>query len=127
MSLPANPRMLVVEDHPDVRTSVAQQFEEEDFTVDTADDGIPARMLILQNNYDIVLLDLSLPRMNGVTLMKELVKIGKLPNVIVLTAWNSLPKAVECVKLGAKSYLLKPYDPAELLKVVMRTLYPEGT
>ena len=117
-------RMLVVDDDQSMRTSLAQQFEAEEFAVDTADDGIPALALIGKHAYDIVLLDLNLPRMNGVALMKELNRTGTIPNIIILTASNSLLRAVECVKLGAKSYLLKPYDPGELLTVVMRHVNP---
>ena len=115
-------KMLVVEDNPEMRMALAQQFEAEEFTVDTANDGMPALELIRHNRYDIILLDLSLPRMNGVNLLKELHHLPNFPNVVVLTASNSLLRAVECVKLGAKSYLLKPYDPAELVEVVTRVV-----
>ena len=118
----ANVKMLVVDDDQDMRTSLALQFEAEGFIVDTADDGIPALSMIRQNDYDIILLDLNLPRMNGVTLMKELQQREKLPHVSIQTASNSLLKEIECVKLGAKNYLLKPCDPAELMNVVTKTL-----
>jgi DNA-binding response OmpR family regulator len=120
--MPSNFNMLVVDDDVDMRTALVLQFEAEGFSVETADDGIPALAMIQRNNYDIVLLDLHLPKMGGLALMKELNLRGKIPNVIILTASNSLLKAVECVKLGAKNYLLKPYDPGELLTVVTKTL-----
>jgi DNA-binding response OmpR family regulator len=107
-----------------MRASLADQFESEGFVVATADDGIPALALLQQAQYDIVLLDLQMPRMGGLALMKELHLRSTIPNIIILTASNSLLKAVECVKLGAKSYLLKPYDPEELLALVTKTLNP---
>lgn len=120
-------RMLVVDDDKDMRSSLADQFESEGFVVDMADDGIPALTLIQQRPYDIILLDLQMPRMGGLGLMKELHLRSTIPNIIILTASNSLLKAVECVKLGAKSYLLKPYDPEELLALVRKTLAPATT
>ncbi|HTK81843.1 MAG TPA: response regulator [Bacteroidota bacterium] len=115
-------RMLAVDDDKDMRSSLAVQFEAEGFVVDTAGDGIPALSLIQQQRYDIILLDLHLPRMGGLALMKELHIRGTIPNIIILTASNSLLKAVECVNLGAKNYLLKPYDPEELLALVRKTV-----
>jgi DNA-binding response OmpR family regulator len=115
-------RMLVVEDEEKLRTSLAQQFRDEEFKVDTAEDGIPALALIANNDYDVVLLDLKLPHMDGMTLLREINKIRKFPNVIVLTAVNDVPTAKECMRLGAKDYVSKPYDPEELLNVVIRTI-----
>jgi DNA-binding response OmpR family regulator len=115
-------KMLVVEDEEKLRTSLAQQFIDEEFSVDTADDGIPALALIAENDYDVVLLDLKLPHMDGMTLLREINKIRKFPNVIVLTAVNDVPTAKECMRLGAKDYVSKPYDPEELLNVVIRTI-----
>jgi DNA-binding response OmpR family regulator len=117
-----NLKMLCVDDNEDLRNSLAQQFTAEDFDVDTAEDGDIALEKIKSNNYDIVLLDMKMPRMDGMTVLKEMKKFNKYPNVIMLTAVDDVPTALECVRLGAKDYMSKPYDPEELLHVVIKVL-----
>jgi two-component system response regulator AtoC len=114
--------MLCVDDNTQLREELRLQFIAEDFRVDTAEDGDVALEMIKKNSYDIVLLDLKMPRMNGMTVLKELKKINKVANVVMLTAVDDIPTALECVKLGAKDYISKPYDPAELLHVVIKVL-----
>jgi len=75
-----------------------------------------------KNHYDIVLLDVKMPRMDGMTVLQEMKKIEKFPHVIILTAVNDVSTALECVKMGAKDYISKPYDPEELLHVVIKVL-----
>src|SRR5260221_13849899 len=111
-------KMLIVEDHDDMRISLTHQFELENFDIDTASDGNTGLSKMKENDYDIVLLDLKLPGMDGMTILKEIRRERRLPNVIVITAVNDLPTAQECLKLGARDYISKPYDPEELLDVV---------
>ena len=63
--------------------------------------------------------------MDGLTLLQELKKVNKNPYVIMLTGVNEVPIAMECVKLGAKDFVSKPYDPEELLHVVIKVLGSE--
>ncbi len=114
--------MLVVEDHDDMRAALTEQFREENFSVDAVDDGVPALERIRKKQYDIVLLDLKLKQMDGLELLKQMKAIQRLPKVVVITAVDSVPVAIECVRLGAKDYISKPYDPEELLHVVIRAL-----
>jgi|ERR1041384_3535770 DNA-binding response OmpR family regulator len=116
------PRILVVDDDRDLRSSLEEQFTYEDFLVDTAANGLTALEKITNNEYDIVLLDLKLPKMDGMTVLREMKKMGRLTNVIMLTASNDVATANECVKIGAKDYITKPYDPEELLHIVNRVL-----
>jgi DNA-binding response OmpR family regulator len=115
-------KMLCVDDNDDLRNNLAQQFLNEDFDVDTASDGQMALDMIGKNQYDIVLLDLKMPRMDGVTVLKELKKINKYPHIIMLTGVDDVQTAIECVKLGAKDYIQKPYDPQDLLHIVIKVL-----
>ena len=114
--------MLCVDDNEELRNTLSRQFMDEDFDVDTADDGDVALEMIKNNQYDIVLLDLKMRKMDGKTVLKEMHKMNKFPHVIILTGVNDVPTAIECVKLGAKDYISKPYDPAELLDVVIKAL-----
>jgi two-component system nitrogen regulation response regulator NtrX len=115
-------KMLCVDDNEDLRTSLKQQFIMEDFNVDTAEDGDVALKMIEQNDYDIVLLDVKMPKMDGLTVLKEMRKMEKYPHVIMLTAVGDVPTAMESVKLGARDFIQKPYDPEELLHVVIKVL-----
>lgn len=115
-------RMLCVDDNADLRNSLAQQFVLEDFDVDTAVDGRDALAKIAANNYDIVLLDLKMPGLDGMGVLRELKTMNKNPHVIVLTAVADVPTALECVKMGARDYVSKPYDPEDLLHVVIKVL-----
>jgi len=115
-------KMLVVDDNADLRHNLAQQFVAEDFEVDTAADGRDALEKIGQNNYDIVLLDLKMPGMDGMEVLREIKRTAKNPHVIMLTAVADVATAQECVKLGARDYVSKPYDPEDLLHIVIKVL-----
>ena len=116
-------KMLCVDDNPDLRNSLAQQFLQEDFDVETANDGKMALEMITKNHYDIVLLDLKMPVMDGITVLRELKNVDKKnPHIIMLTGVDDVQTAIECVKLGAKDYIQKPYDPQDLLHIVIKVL-----
>jgi DNA-binding response OmpR family regulator len=114
--------MLCVDDNDELRKNLAEQFVAEDFNVDTANDGDVALEMIKNNHYDIVLLDLKMKRMDGITVLKELKSTNKHPHIIMLTGVDDVQTAIECVKLGAKDYIQKPYDPQDLLHVVIKVL-----
>jgi DNA-binding response OmpR family regulator len=118
----AHLKMLCADDNPDLRNALAQQFLLEDFDVDTAVDGVDALEKIAANHYDIVLLDLKMPRLDGMGVLKELKATDRNPHVIILTAVADVAAALECVKLGARDYISKPYDPEDLLHVVIKVL-----
>jgi two-component system, NtrC family, nitrogen regulation response regulator NtrX len=115
-------KILCVDDNPDIRASLLDQFSMEDFEVDTAEDGDIALQMIQANEYDLILLDVKMPKMDGLMVLHEIRKLAKNPQVIMLSALNDVPTAMECVRLGAKDYISKPYDPEELLHIVIKLL-----
>ena len=115
-------KMLCVDDIEELRNSLEQLFKAEDFDVDTAEDGVIALEKLKNSVYDIVLLDLMMPNMDGMAVLKEMKKNPVFPRVIMLTAVDDVSIALECVKLGAKDYISKPYDPEELLHTVIKVL-----
>ena len=117
-----NLKMLSVEDDAELRQSLHQQFTAEGFEVDGAEDGDIALEMLKHKQYDVVLLDLKLKRMDGKAVLKEMKKINAYPHVIVLTAIDDVKTALECIKLGAEDYISKPYDPEELLHIVIKVL-----
>ncbi len=115
-------KMLCVDDDDQLRTSLQQQFLDEGFDVETAIDGEMALEKIKNNQYDLILLDLKMPKMDGMSVLREVRKLEKNPSIIMLTGVDEVATALECVKLGAKDYISKPYDPEELLHIVIKVL-----
>lgn len=115
-------KMLCVDDDDQLRASLQQQFLDEGFDVETALDGEMALEKIKNNQYDLILLDLKMPKMDGMSVLREVRKLEKNPSIIMLTGVDEVATALECVKLGAKDYISKPYDPEELLHIVIKVL-----
>ncbi|HUL44469.1 MAG TPA: response regulator [Bacteroidota bacterium] len=115
-------KMLCVDDNEQLRNNLRDQFLMEEFDVDTASDGAMALEKIRTTDYDLVLLDLKMPKMDGKQVLTKMKEINRSPRVIMLTAVDDVATAMECVKLGAKDYISKPYDPEELLHIVIKVL-----
>ena len=108
-------RVLVVEDYAPVRTAVREGLAENGFAVDTASDGEEGLWLAESNPYDVIVLDLMLPKLDGTSVLKKLRSKGLQVAVIVLTARDQLDDRVRGLDLGADDYLVKPFAFAELL------------
>ena len=108
-------RILVVEDEPDLLSALAQALSEDGYVVDTAHDGRDAQQRIAQLNYDAIVLDLMIPRIDGLTLLKQIRASKMNVGVLVLTARDALHDRVRGLDLGADDYLTKPFELAELL------------
>jgi two-component system OmpR family response regulator len=117
-------RILVVEDEPDLLSSLARALREEGYAVDTATDGEEGLYKAENSEYDAVLLDVMLPRMDGWEVLKKLRKSKKTP-VLMLTARDRSADRVRGLDTGADDYVVKPYDLAELLARV-RALIRRG-
>jgi two-component system, NtrC family, nitrogen regulation response regulator NtrX len=115
-------KILCVDDNAEIRNSLADQFSMEDFEVDTAEDGEFALQKVKENNYDLILLDVKMPKLDGLAVLQEIRKLDKNPQIIMLSGINDVPTAMQCVRLGAKDYISKPYDPEELLHIVIKLL-----
>jgi len=114
-------RILVVEDYDPVRESIAKALREEGFAVDTAADGKDGLWLAESNDYDVIVLDLMLPQIDGLTVLRKLRAGERSPCVLILTARDELEDRVEGLNSGADDYLVKPFALEELLARV-RTL-----
>ncbi len=115
-------RILIVDDEPSVRTSLGEWFQEDGFQVETAEDGEAALRAMDKGPYDIVLLDLKMPGMDGIAVQKRVREIDPEATIIILTAYASVQTAVEALKLGAFDYVTKPVDPDELSNLVRNAL-----
>ena len=107
-------RLLFIEDDAMIRDSVSSGLRHDGFTVDTVADG-SAGMLALKNHaYDLLLLDLGLPRIDGISLLTMLRQQGNLIPVLILTARDAVADRVKGLNAGADDYLVKPFDLQEL-------------
>jgi DNA-binding NtrC family response regulator len=115
-------RILIVDDELSVRSSLGEWFQEDGFQVETAEDGEAALRAMDRGPYDIVLLDLKMPGMDGIAVQKRVREIDPEATIIILTAFASVQTAVEALKLGAFDYVTKPVDPDELSNLVRNAL-----
>jgi two-component system, OmpR family, response regulator len=106
-------RILIVEDEPDLLRSLAQALREEGYAVDTASDGEDGLFKAEGYDYDAVVLDVMLPKMDGWEILKRLRKTKKTP-VLMLTARDQSRDRVRGLDTGADDYVVKPFDLSEL-------------
>jgi two-component system OmpR family response regulator len=107
-------RILIVEDEADLRTALARALRDEDYAVDTADNGADGLFNAESTDYDAIVLDVMLPRMDGWEVLKRLRKTKKTP-VLMLTARDQSRDRVKGLDTGADDYVVKPFDLPELL------------
>ncbi|HYC21856.1 MAG TPA: sigma-54 dependent transcriptional regulator [Candidatus Bathyarchaeia archaeon] len=119
---PAGARILLVEDEANMVRTLVRILERRGLQVLTAANGSEALAVLDQEPVDLIITDLNMPVMDGMTMLRELQDRTRKPSIIVLTGYGTVKSAVEAMKLGASDYLIKPYDTDELLLVVERQL-----
>jgi heavy metal response regulator len=119
-------RILVVEDEAKVASFIRRALEEESYAVDVCGDGAAGLDMGLGGSYDLVILDLMLPGMSGLEVLKALRKEGIKAPVLILTARSKVDQKVQGLDAGADDYLTKPFAIEELLARV-RALLRRGT
>ena len=107
-------RVLLVEDHKPLMRALRRGLEEEGYAVDTAEDGEDGDYKARSANYDAIILDLMLPKKDGLTLLKEWRGSGLTTHVLLLTAKDTTNDKVKGLDLGADDYLTKPFQLEEL-------------
>jgi DNA-binding response OmpR family regulator len=108
-------RILVIEDEPKVARSLVKGLEAEHFTVDLASDGEEGLRIATQINYDGIILDWNLPRLDGLTLLRKLRQTGSNSRVLILSGRREVSDRVYGLEAGADDYLIKPFSFQELL------------
>jgi len=115
-------KVLIVDDEEHTRLGYAEILkmdEEFEFQVDTAENAFVGTDLIKENEYDVIVTDLKMPEMDGITFIDKIRSINMNQNVIVITAFGSFKSYKEASKLGAIQFLNKPLRGAELKKTIL--------
>lgn len=119
-------RILLVEDDPRIAGFVRRGLKEQDYAVDLAKDGENALFMAETEEYDLIILDLLLPKKNGLDVLKAFRSDGHKTPVLILTAKDELESKVHGLNLGADDYLTKPFGFDELLARVRALLRRRG-
>ncbi|WP_020617483.1 response regulator transcription factor [Paenibacillus daejeonensis] len=115
-------RVLVIEDEPTLARLLSYNLTQEGYEITVADHGGEGLQTALQRNFDLIILDIMLPGMNGFEILSKLRQNGVATPVIILTARNAEEEVVQGLKHGADDYITKPFGVAELLARVSAVL-----
>lgn len=114
--------ILIVDDEKAIRRTLKEILEYEKFNVAEASDGAEGLAMIKKNDYDVVILDVKMPKMDGMEVMEAISKLGKEVPVIMLSGHGTIDTAVEAVKKGAFDYISKPPDLNRLLITIRNAM-----
>jgi DNA-binding NtrC family response regulator len=117
--------ILVVDDEEALRTVLSSELENEGYTVAAAGDGDEAITTLRDRTFDLVLLDIKMPRVDGFEVLRFIKDRFPSTRVIMLTGFADLKNAIESKKLGAEDFVSKPYDLVDLLTTIERVLSGE--
>jgi DNA-binding NtrC family response regulator len=112
------PRILIVDDELVVRESLREWFAEDGYAVGAASNGREALQMVQQGLWDIMLIDIKMPGMDGLELQRKLKDVTPDAVVVIMTAYASVDTAVQALKEGAYDYITKPFDPEDLQRIV---------
>ena len=115
-------RILIVDDEEVVRQSCVRILCDEAYVTDTAQSGPEALRKIEESYYDLLILDMIMPKMDGLEVLKRVKESHPDIDVVMITGLSQIATAVSCIKLGALDYLPKPFDPDELKVVIERAM-----
>ncbi|MFB4166362.1 response regulator transcription factor [Virgibacillus sp. JSM 102003] len=110
----SNAKVLVVDDEERIRRLIKMYLEKEEFVVEEAENGTEALELALQNDYDVILLDIMMPEMDGIDVTQKLRK-KKMTPIIMLTAKGEEANRVQGFEVGTDDYIVKPFSPREVV------------
>jgi DNA-binding response OmpR family regulator len=108
-------KLLLVEDSERLRQTLRHGLQGAGFTVDAAQDGVEAKGFMSSYDYELVVLDLMLPRLDGIAVLRSLPSGGRRPRVLVLSARDQVSDRIEALNAGADDYLVKPFAFDELV------------
>jgi DNA-binding NtrC family response regulator len=118
--------VLIVDDDKNIRLTLAMAIEKLNFAVEMAASGEEALKKLAQESFSLLLLDMRLPGLDGLEILRRVVKTWPQIKVVVITAYGSADLAVEAMSLGAADFLAKPFNPDDVRRIVTRILHEEA-
>ncbi|MEW6708354.1 MAG: response regulator [Candidatus Riflebacteria bacterium] len=118
--------ILIIDDEKNIRLTLTRVFEDGNFKLATAVNGEEALQKMTEEEFALVLLDLNLPGMGGMSVLKHISQNFPCTRTVIITAHGSVESAVEAMKLGAVDFLQKPFSPAEIRDLVGKILSREN-
>jgi len=115
------PKILIIDDERSIRNTLREILEYEKFTVDDAPDGMEGLKLISAGKYDVILCDVKMPKMDGIEVLDQVLKMTDTP-MIMISGHGTIDTAVEAIKKGAYDYIAKPLDLNRLLVSIRNAL-----
>ncbi|MBW1635550.1 MAG: sigma-54-dependent Fis family transcriptional regulator [Deltaproteobacteria bacterium] len=116
------PRILLAEDDEIMRISVYDRLNKNQWQVDEAEDGLSAMTFCEKHQYNLIISDIRMPGLDGLTLLQYVQTHSPETDVIMMTAYGSVDNAIDCLRKGAADYILKPFDMDDLIIRVNRLL-----
>lgn len=111
--------IMIVDDEEGIRKSLSSYLKLEDYNVDTAENGKEALEKLRKTKYNIVLMDINMPVMDGLEALKEIKRIDFSIQVIMMTAYSTFDKTIKSLEFGATDYVMKPFkDLSEILHLI---------
>jgi CheY-like chemotaxis protein len=123
--MPSGP-ILIVDDEKNIRLALSMSLEKLEVPVETAASGEEALEKLAQGGYELMLLDLRMPGMDGMEVLRRVSQQMPELKIIIITAYGSIDLAVEAMKLGAVDFLQKPFDANQVREMVRRILEKPG-
>lgn len=114
-------KILVVDDTKSIRALLSKCLEMEGYEVSTAKDGQEALNLIKDEKFDLIFLDIKMPEISGTEVLRRIRAMGITVPVVIITAFATVKNAIECTKLGAVTYLQKPFT-AEKIRNILKDI-----
>jgi DNA-binding NtrC family response regulator len=115
-------RILVVDDEESIRWVLSTSLEKQGYEVDLGVNGTEALEKAFSNNYSLIILDINMPDISGLTVLKELKEKDYKRPVVLITAQNTVNNAITGIKLGAYDYIAKPFDLDEVNRLVAKII-----
>ena len=115
-------RILIVDDEMIVRSSLKSWLEEDGYPIDTAASAEDALKLMQDHQYAILLLDIKMPGMDGIELLRRVKQVNPGVEVVMITAYATIESAVEAMKIGAFDYITKPFEPDEVGLIIKKII-----
>lgn len=113
-------KILIIDDESSLRHMLRLVLEREGYCISDAANGMAALALMEEESFDLILCDVRMPEMDGLTFLREAIKRAPSPTVIMMSAYGTIDSAIECMKQGAYDYIAKPFKPDEIILTVRK-------